>query len=84
MVNFFESISNNVLTYDSFREMSYEISIFYPHMQYNQIIETPKTSPIDLFSQIGGSLGMFFGLSLFHVMELFEIAILIVHVIAKK
>ena len=63
----------NVSTYEQFQQYFLAVNVYYPYLQYTRIQEAPKTSQIDLLSQIGGSLGMFLGFSLFHFVELFEI-----------
>ena len=52
--------------------------VYFPTLQYTHIKETPKTKIIDLFTQIGGSLGMFVSFSIFTLFELIEIVVLIV------
>ena len=54
------------------------MKIFYPFTQYTKISEEPKTNVFDLISQIGGSLGMLLGFSLFHLIEIIELFILVV------
>ena len=48
------------------------LKIYYPYTQFTLISESPKTAIFDLISQIGGSLGMLLGFSIFHLVELFE------------
>ena len=74
----------NVSTYEAFQKYYVMLNVFYPLMQYTEIKEIPKFTPIDLLSQIGGSLGMFLGFSIFHLIELFEILIIILHIVFKK
>ena len=69
----------NLSTYEQFQKYFLMLNIYYPYLQYTKIEETPKTSQIDLLSQIGGSLGMFLGFSLFHFVEIAEILFLIVY-----
>ena len=59
------------------------IKIYYPFTQYTLLLEIPKFSWIDLFSQIGGSLGMMLGFSIFHFIELVEIFLLIIISLVK-
>jgi hypothetical protein len=59
------------------------LKIYYPYTQFTLISESPKTAIFDLISQIGGSLGMLLGFSIFHLVELFEIVILVLYTILK-
>jgi hypothetical protein len=54
------------------------VTVYYPSLQYEKIIESPKTQIFDLFTQIGGALGMFVSFSVFTIFELIEIFLLIV------
>ena len=40
-------------------------SILYPNNEHTEIRETPKTKFVDLISNLGGSLGIFLGFSIF-------------------
>jgi len=53
------------------------INVFYPFTEYTLITESPKTFIFDLISQIGGSMGMLLGFSMFHLIELVEILLLV-------
>jgi len=72
-VKLFESIMNRTLTYESFKESHLVVNIFYPSLKYTQITELPKTSLIDLVSNVGGLLGIFLGFSIFSIVEILEI-----------
>jgi hypothetical protein len=67
------------LTYDIFKSTWVNIRVFYPSLQYTRVSELPKTSIIDLFTQIGGSLSMFVSFSLFTLFEFLEIILLILN-----
>ena len=60
------------------------VNVFYSYLEYTQITTSPKFTWIDFLSQIGGSLGMFFGISIFHLIEIFEIFSIIVFVLVRK
>jgi hypothetical protein len=62
---------------ESFQKYFLSLNIFYSNLEYTEITEKPTFTPIDLLSQIGGSLGMFLGFSLFHFIELIEIFFII-------
>ena len=72
----YESL-NLTLSYDLFKSNVVFFNVYYPNLQYTQISESPKTGTIDLFTQIGGALGMFVSFSIFTLFELIEIVVLI-------
>ena len=53
-------------------------------MTYTSLTESPKTSIADLFSQIGGGLGLFVSFSVFTLFEFIELFILIIYGILSK
>jgi hypothetical protein len=69
---------NLTLTYELLKSNVAIITVYYPNLQYTEITESPKTTLYDLFTQIGGSLGMFVSFSVFTLFEFIEIAILII------
>ena len=52
------------------------LNIYYDSLSYTTITETAKTEWIDLISNIGGTLGLFIGISFLTFGEIFEIIIL--------
>ena len=75
---------NESLTYDLMKEYSLSFSIFYSDMSYTILTESPKTSITDLFSQIGGSLGLFVSFSIFTLLEIIELIILVIRGLLAK
>jgi len=71
------------LTFDLFQTMWVTLRVFYPSLEYTEITETPQTTIFDLFTQIGGSLGLFISFNVFTLFELAEILILILHALLK-
>jgi hypothetical protein len=69
---------NQSLTYDLMREHSLSFNIYYSDMSYTIHTESPKTSMADLFSQIGGGLGLFVSFSVFTLFEFIELLILVI------
>ena len=67
------------LTYEGFRTTWINVKVYFSTLQYTEISESPKVSIIDLFTQIGGSLGMFVSFSIFTLFELFEMFFLVVY-----
>ena len=74
----------NFATHALFKENSLSFTIFYPLTEYHEITESPKILPIDLLSQIGGSLGMFLGFKMFHFIELCEIFFIMIYIFFFK
>jgi hypothetical protein len=73
-----KSILNQSLSYELFKSSFISFRIYYPNLQYALLTESPKLSIGDLFSQIGGSLGLFVSFSIFTLFELFELLILFI------
>ena len=74
-----ESRHKKNLSYEAYTSSIVWLNIFYPHLEYTKITEYPKVERYDLFTQIGGSLGMFVSFSIFTIFELIEICFLILH-----
>jgi hypothetical protein len=75
---FYEYYNDNItISRDIINSNLVYVTIYYPSLQYEQIIESPKTQIFDLFTQIGGALGMFVSFSIFTIFELIEIVLLI-------
>jgi hypothetical protein len=62
----------------------YGIYVFYEDLKYTLISQQPKMQFIDLISNIGGSLGLFVGISFISFLELFEILIEIIFIRLEK
>ena len=77
-------LSTKELVKKFFQENYVALNVYYLNFEYTQITEIPTFTWIDLLSQIGGSLGMFLGFSLFHLIELVEILMVLCVVWLKK
>ena len=71
-------------SFGAFKERFLSVNIFYAYLEYADTRLAPKTSVVDLVSNVGGSLGIFLGFSIFFVVELVEIVAQIVFVLACK
>ena len=49
------------MTFEEVKQNSLALRIYYPYLRYTRISESPKTSTVALFSNIGGLLGLFAG-----------------------
>jgi hypothetical protein len=70
---------NQTLSIDLVKSKLATFTVFYSSLDYTMLTESPKTSIGDLFSQIGGALGMFVSFSIFTLFKLMEILILIIY-----
>jgi hypothetical protein len=79
----FQNYTGEAFFLASIRDYVVSLKIFYPSTSYILITQMPKTGFFDLLAQIGGSLGMLLGFSIFHLIEFFEIILLIIITLAK-
>lgn len=61
------------LNYDSLKRTIMRVSIFYDDLGFVQYEETAKTDVVELVSNIGGTLGLFLGMSFLSFVEVFDI-----------
>lgn len=61
------------LNYELLKRSMVQISVFYKDLGYEQYEEFAKTELIDLVSNIGGTLGLFLGMSFLSFVEIFDI-----------
>ena len=61
------------LSYDSLKRTFMRVSIFYDDLGFVQYEETAKTDVVELVSNIGGTLGLFLGMSFLSFVEVFDI-----------
>jgi hypothetical protein len=62
----------------------YHLHFYYEEQYYTEISETAKYTWINLISNLGGSLGLFLGMSLLTFFEIFEFLFKILMIIAKR
>ena len=68
------------LTYEEVKERLLILNIYYSELSYIRISESPKTSIIDLFSNLGGTLGLYVGISFLSFIEIVEIILEIIFI----
>ena len=69
------------INYDYLKNTILKVNIFYDSLYYTGIVEAPAYTVDNLFGFIGGSIGLFIGMSILSVAELFEFIIhMIFHV----
>jgi len=69
----FESFNLKNMTKEKFISGLRVIYVYFPYLQYTKITQKPKTTEVDLASSIGGSLGLFLGMSFLSFIQLFQI-----------
>ena len=55
-----------------------KLSLFFPELKYTEIVQIPKTTVSNMVSNIGGTFGLFLGLSLLSFMEFIEFLIFLI------
>ena len=61
------------MSYESLRRSMVQISVYYNNLGYDQYEEIAKMEVIDLVSNIGGTLGLFLGMSFLSFVEFLDI-----------
>ena len=69
----FEQRNGYAPSFEEMKQGSYALSIYYTQLEYTEISELVKTNVFDLFSNVGGTLGLFLGLSILSFIEVVEI-----------
>lgn len=67
------NIVNEELTYESLKRNMAQVSVYYGELGYEQYNEIPDTTWLDLISNIGGTLGLFLGMSFLSFVEVVDI-----------
>jgi hypothetical protein len=70
----------SAMTMDSIRSNVLGVAVYYSSLSYTQISEGAKMEVADLIGAVGGTLGLFLGLSFLSFYELFELAFTIVYI----
>jgi len=60
---------NATMSLESLKKKIIAVKIFYPHLKFTSIVELKKINFLDLLSGIGGTLGLFCGLSILHLIK---------------
>jgi len=72
------------MTNDEFTKNLIWIFVYFEEIKYTEITQIPKTTPVDLASSIGGSLGLFLGMSFLSFIQLFEIIYELILLVKQK
>jgi hypothetical protein len=60
------------------------LNVYFANLKYTKIEQTPKTSIIELISNLGGALGIFLGFSVFSLIEFVEVIAQVIIVLVKS
>jgi hypothetical protein len=71
-------------TFNDIKNGLVSLKIYYDTLSYTEIQESPSITEISLVSNIGGTLGLFLGISLLSFIEIFEILFEIIFIMFKK
>ena len=75
---------NATFTFDEYKQSMLFLFVYYPTMQYTEIRQAPKTSLVDLVSNLGGVIGVFLGFSVFSLVEIVELFLQVVLISINK
>lgn len=67
------STDASLLTPDYLKKTILALRVYYNELSYEHVIEMEKISMVDLVSNIGGTLGLFLGLSFLSLVEIFDV-----------
>ena len=76
--------NNMNLTFSQYKDDYILLNVFYPYLKCTEIVEKPKVTLADLFANVGGSMGIFLGFSVFSVIEFGELFVRIIYSVLFK
>lgn len=76
--------NNTQISYESIKKNVLSLGVFYGTISYQKYSELKKTSLIDLVSNIGGTMGLFIGISFLSFVELVDVFLLILFAVCKN
>lgn len=79
-----ENFKPDELTYENIRKKYAYVNVYFEELRYMSIKEVEAMTGIDLFSSIGGTMGLFIGISVLSLVEVIEILCLAVAEFFKK
>lgn len=69
----YDANSTKNITLDMLKRNVLELSVFYGDLGYDRYSESAKMNVVDLISGIGGTLGLFLGMSFLSLIEILDI-----------
>jgi len=74
----------DVSSYTSYRKYFFKLNIFYDSMEYTYVTLSPKITLVGLLLNLGGSIGLCVGFSLFTFFEALEIFVRVFYILIFK
>ena len=84
IVQRFFNYDQSAITYDALKRRIASFNVYYDELSYIRYIELEKTNLVELISSIGGTLGLFLGMSFLSFIEFIDLIIRVIIVLAKK
>lgn len=84
LLNRYYGNATSQVTLDQLKNNLLAVDIYYSDMKYTSIEEIEKTSFLDLVAGVGGTLGLFIGMSFLSFFEIIDVLLEIGYVFAKK
>ena len=82
--NLLSDYINRTIDANTARESFVKVNLFYSSLSYTSTNETPQMDLVSLLASIGGSLGLFLGVSVFSLCEIVEVMIEIIYILNEK
>jgi hypothetical protein len=67
--------NDSTITYERLKKTLVSFSIYYDTLSYKRLIEVEKMNFVDLIANIGGTLGLFLGMSFLSFIQLIDLMI---------
>jgi amiloride-sensitive sodium channel subunit alpha/amiloride-sensitive sodium channel subunit gamma len=75
---------NNSVTFEELKQSTLAINVYYDDLKYTVIEESPSMDLITLIAGMGGTLGLFIGVSFLSFVEIFEILLKILFIFIEE
>ena len=79
-----KNLGSSSINFDEITKNSLALNIYFNDLEYTQIEETEKNDIVDLVANVGGTVGVFIGISILSFAELLEFFIEICFIMFKK
>ena len=66
-------VFNETLSYELYKESFVALNVYMTTTQHTEITQAPKTTLVDLVANLGGTIGIFLGFSVFSLVEMGEL-----------